>query len=113
MDITHFKSLLLVKREALAEVQQTGREAAETVVLDQTSVGRLSRMDAIQDQAMAIATTKRREKEILLIDAALRRLEMDDYGYCRSCEEDIAEARLIYDPAAVYCLQCAAALEQK
>ena len=111
MDVAHFKPLLLAKREALIEVQKTGREAAETVVLDQTSVGRLSRMDAMQDQAMAIATAKRREHDLLMIESALLRLAAGDYGVCRGCEETIAEPRLNYDPAVVYCLKCAAEIE--
>ena len=113
MDTAHFKSLLLAKRQALSEVEETGQEAAETVVLDQTSVGRLSRMDAMQDQAMAIATANRRKQEMLMIDAALLRLQEGEYGYCRLCAEDIAEARLSYDPTAIYCLQCAQKLEAK
>jgi len=77
-----------------------------TVVLDQTSVGRLSRMDALQRQAMAQATARRRETERARILAALQRLEDGEYGYCTDCGEDIAADRLRANPAIPRCLSC-------
>jgi RNA polymerase-binding transcription factor len=90
--------------EALSEISQ---EARATVTLDQQSVGRLSRMDALQGQAMAQAAERHRRADIQRIDAALRRLDDDEYGYCVECGEEIAAKRLDVDPAAAFCIKCA------
>lgn len=107
----HFRKLLLELKRSLLEAQETGNEAEQTVELDQTRVGRLSRMDAMQAQAMSIETGRRRRRKLLQIEAALKRLEDDEYGYCRECGEDIAPARLEIDPTVELCISCASARE--
>lgn len=84
------------------------RDARDVVALDQQSVGRLSRMDAMQGQAMAQASERQRLAEIRRIDAALQRITAQTYGECLSCGEDIPQGRLDADPAASLCIACAA-----
>ncbi|MBO6756627.1 MAG: TraR/DksA family transcriptional regulator [Roseibium sp.] len=100
------KKLLALKAEleALSDMSEGSRA---TVMLDQQAVGRLSRMDALQGQAMAQAAERQRRADLVRIDAALRRLETGDYGCCLECGEDIAEKRLDIDPAAALCVNCA------
>jgi DnaK suppressor protein len=104
---------LLVRRRELQQLDSDSDQARNPVTLDQTSVGRLSRMDAMQGQAMAEATHQRRLAELRRIDAALRRLEHGDYGQCLACEEPIPEARLAFDPTATLCIACAEARERQ
>ncbi|MEM7121349.1 MAG: TraR/DksA family transcriptional regulator [Pseudomonadota bacterium] len=92
--------------ELLADEAATAGDRAP-VELDQQSVGRLSRMDALQVQAMAEAQADRRRAELRRIDEAMARLEADEYGYCISCGEEIAPKRLELDPAAAVCVRCA------
>lgn len=99
----------------LQQLQQLGaqrEQASATVELDQTRTGRLSRMDALQAQAMARATAQRSEQEARRLQATLQRLEQDDYGECDECGEPIAFARLRVDPATVLCIDCASRAEQ-
>ncbi len=91
----------------LARQDVLGADGQRTVHLDQTSVGRLSRMDAIQQQAMARATAARRSAEETRIRAALARIDDGEFGYCSGCGEEIAPARLALNPAAALCLTCA------
>lgn len=107
MDAKMFKNQLLGLRQTLREAQETGDAAEETVELDQACVGRLSRMDAMQAQAMSIETGRRRRQKLLQIEAALRRIDEGEYGYCQECGEDISEPRLKVDPAALLCIDCA------
>ncbi|MBM1219623.1 TraR/DksA C4-type zinc finger protein [Ponticoccus sp. SC2-23] len=86
-----------------------GAEGQKTVELDQQSVCRLSRMDALQNQAMAQAQARRREAERQKVRAALARLAEGDYGYCTECGDEIAPARLEADPAIARCAECMAA----
>ena len=79
------------------------------VTLDQQRVGRLSRMDALQAQAMAGATDARRARERRRLRQALARLDAGTWGACVDCEEDIAPGRLAIDPAAERCVECAGA----
>lgn len=107
IDLGLFRRLLLERREALLEVAGAGAEAADTVELDQTRVGRLSRMDALQSQAMSVETNRRRALELQRIEGALQRMETGDYGYCLECGELIPKQRLEFDPAAPLCVACA------
>jgi DnaK suppressor protein len=93
---------------AALEAELAGAEGnAAPVTLDQEAVGRISRIDAMQVQAMALATEARRRQRRLVIEAALLRLEGDDYGWCLGCGEAIEPARLDNDPAVTLCLECA------
>lgn len=95
---------------ALAELDAgdaLGRDGQQTVTLDQQSVGRLSRMDALQGQAMAQATRARRQGQRVRIEAALERLDDGEFGYCSECGEAIAPGRLALDPAVATCISCA------
>ena len=90
-------------------VEPGGGTDGEIVTLDQQRVGRLSRMDALQAQAMAGATDARRARERRRLRQALARLDAGSWGLCADCEEDIAPARLAIDPAAERCVACAGA----
>jgi DnaK suppressor protein len=84
------------------------RYGARPVQLDQQSVGRLARMDALQRQAMASETLRRRARRRQQLLQALKRMDEGEFGYCSSCGEEIPEARLDIDPAFHLCVKCAA-----
>lgn len=106
-DTTHFKTLLEHLRDELIAIDGAGSDAAGTVVLDQSSVGRLSRMDAMQGQAMAIEAQRRRALQLRRIELALARIDAGEYGVCLACDEDIDPRRLDVDPTATLCIACA------
>lgn len=88
--------------ESLAQRQQD----AAAVELDQTRVGRLSRMDAMQQQALARAALERARSELMRTRSALQRVESTDYGNCVDCSDDIPFERLLADPCAMLCMAC-------
>lgn len=100
LDLDYFRAKLLARKVELEDFLNMSKDASAPVKLDQTAVGRLSRMDAMQAQAMALETERRRYQEISRIDAALKRMEEGEYGYCLETGEPIARARLELDPAA-------------
>jgi len=106
-DPTTIRARLLAEREDLLHDADVTAKEREVVKLDQTTVGRLSRMDALQNQAMQVETERRREIELKRIDAALKRLDEGDYGVCASCGEYIQPKRLDMDPATPVCVDCA------
>lgn len=91
----------LITEDALAKADRA------TVTLDQESVGRLSRIDAMQVQEMALAQARRRQAKRAAIDAALARVDTDEFGYCLKCAEQIARPRLDHDPTVTTCIDCA------
>jgi DnaK suppressor protein len=106
-DRTAIKERLRARREELLRLTAAHEDESEPVEVDQSSVGRLTRMDALQSQAMAAEVERRRELEIARIESARERIEQGEYGYCVSCGEPIAPKRLELDPATPVCLSCA------
>lgn len=105
--LAEFQTKLLAEQQKLQQEAVQAQQSSATVELDQQSVGRLSRIDAMQAQAMAQELARRRARQLLEIAAALTRIANDDYGYCQTCDEPISPARLAINPASRYCLNCA------
>ncbi|WP_448507885.1 TraR/DksA family transcriptional regulator [Immundisolibacter sp.] len=106
-DLERLREMLLQMKAESEDDARSSRDATRPVELDQTTVGRLSRMDAMQQQQMAQESARRREHLLQRIDGALRRMDADDYGYCAACGEPIAPGRLFADPCATRCIKCA------
>ena len=82
-------------------------EAVRPVALDQQAVGRLSRMDSLQNQHMSRNLQGREEARHAAILAALARIERGVYGVCVDCGAEIQPGRLIVFPEAGHCPRCA------
>ena len=82
------------------------KDSAGVVKLDQTVVGRVSRMDAIQQQSMVVSTRQIAQLKLKKVQAALNSIANDDYGYCRQCDEPIGFLRLTAQPEANLCFLC-------
>lgn len=100
--------LRLAERKAeLLKLSELSERARAPVELDQQAVGRLSRMDALQNQALQQATERARQRDLVRIEMAERRLAEGDYGHCEECGEEIRDGRLAIDPMAERCVRCA------
>lgn len=106
-ELTAVRERLEARLAELAAHGERTRDDRAPVQLDQARVGRLSRMDALQVQAMAAEGQRRREAEARRIAAALARIEADEYGECVRCGEPIPRERLALDPAVPVCIDCA------
>ena len=106
------KKILLDRFDELSTMLSDSLESSRPVGLDQP-IGRLSRMDALQQQNMTQASRRAAQTRISLIDNALSKIGRDDYGYCMECEEDINLARLQAQPEAPFCLDCQSRRERK
>ena len=106
-DIARFRAALLEERANLTEEEGATEDDRATVILDQQSVGRLSRMDAMQRQAMAQATARRRQGRGARITATLQRIDEGEFGHCQECGEEIGTKRLTLDPTLPTCVSCA------
>ena len=106
-EIEVFQQKLLALQEELKQLDAKSKDATQPVQLDQTSVGRLSRMDSIQGQQMALELKRRRQTQITRISAALKRIKDGRFGLCLKCKKPISHDRLDFDPTATLCVHCA------
>lgn len=98
-------------RDRLEAALAAGADGAAVVELDQTKMGRVSRVDAMQQQAMAQRTRQQQERRLALVRTALGRVDDELFGLCATCEEPIGLRRLRVRPEATLCLACARARE--
>ena len=109
--VEHYRQQLQTSKDELLTLNDVAEDSSKAVELDQSRVGRLSRMDALQSQAMSVELKRRRHIELQRIGTALQRIGSGDYGYCVSCDEEIAPARLDIDPSTLQCIDCAGKAE--
>lgn len=107
-----WREKLLTLRAEIESIAASSAESSAVVELDQSKVGRLSRMDAMQAQSMAQAAGHRRQATLKRISAALKRVDDGDYGRCHECDEDINSKRLEFDPTVTLCIDCASKSEK-
>lgn len=100
--------LLAAELRRLERSMDMSEERAQPVMLDQTAVGRLSRMDSLQNQAMAQGLRDREAARYAALVRALERLEEGSYGTCSKCDGEIAYGRLLVIPETDACGDCAA-----
>lgn len=105
--LARFRALITAKLADLEESDARGAPGQAVVELDQQAVGRLSRMDALQSQAMAVAQQKRRSAQARQLRAALARIDAGEFGWCDDCGEPIALKRLELNPGLTRCIGCA------
>lgn len=104
--IAELKGILEKELARLTRSVAMSDEASRPVELDQTAVGRLSRMDSLQSQGMARNLKDREEATLARVRAALERVEQGSYGLCTTCGQAIAYGRLHIMPEAPTCAGC-------
>lgn len=107
VDLAKAKTRLAEKQAEIEAYSALSADSRQPVELDQVAVGRLSRMDAMQQQAMAEAAERARKRDMIRIEMAERRIAAGDYGYCEECGNEIPDGRLAIDPMATHCVKCA------
>lgn len=106
LEIRQLQEQLQSLETGLEEQLQIGGDASNVVTLDQSKVGRVSRIDALQQQQMALSTRSKSQQRLLKVKSALQAIESGDYGYCRRCDEDIGFPRLQAQPETPLCISC-------
>lgn len=101
---------LAALRQELEGIFATAREGAKPVDLG-LPIGRVSRIDALQQQQMARASLEALELRLRQVGVAQAALASGDYGFCRKCEEPIGYKRLKARPETPFCLACQAGAE--
>lgn len=105
-------SVLLSNKTKLEQQLLDAESATGVVTLDQSSVGRVSRVDAMQQQSMAVSTRAIAEASLRKVLKTLKRMDAEDFGYCGECDKPIQFNRLKVQPQASHCLKCQDQLDQ-
>lgn len=105
--LAQFRLAIKARLADIAEEDALGADSQSVVRLDQQAIGRLSRQDALQMQAMAKAQAGRRGLEKRRLEDALTRISDGEYGFCEDCGDAIPEGRLRLNLAATRCVSCA------
>ncbi len=113
IDLEYFKKRLTERQDTILAGREAQKKDTAPVELDQARVGRLSRMDAMQRQAISQASARLLDLERQRIKTALNRIKSEEYGYCILCDEEIAIKRLEFDPSLLTCISCAQEAEKK
>ena len=111
MHTAQFETLILKRKQELISLLEKSTPSRDAIDLDQTKVGRLSRMDAMQIHEMKQETQRRMKGERQALDRALTRIEEGAYGECEECGDQINPMRLKIDLTAQFCIQCANRME--
>ena len=101
-----YKKLIELQLQELTAEDELGQSSQRTVELDQQSVGRLSRMHALQSQAIALVQQRLRDVLKSSLKAELKRLDKGEFGYFVDCGDEIEEARLSASPVILKCMPC-------
>lgn len=107
IDLAELRTRLETRRAELLVHSSHSEDYRKPVELDQQAVGRLSRMDALQNQQMHLEQERRRAAELTRIEKTLTRMDQDQYGHCHNCGDDIELKRLEFDPTTPLCVECA------
>lgn len=105
------RNLRALQAELTATLAQS-KDGVKPVDLDQP-IGRLSRMDAMQQQKMAQSNRRSAERRQQQVARALVAISEGDYGLCRECEEPIGMRRLQAKPESMFCVTCKGARESR
>lgn len=111
IDIKKLEQRIRAELESMTASLGQAAESAATVELDQSSMGRVSRMDAMQQQAMAVEFQNRLRLRKRKLEAALDRIAAGSFGICCECQDELEADRLEADPATVFCTECASQRE--
>ncbi|MFZ1701677.1 MAG: TraR/DksA C4-type zinc finger protein [Pyrinomonadaceae bacterium] len=113
MNIKKQENFAKTIRQQIETIEQQFAENsdAKDPIKPDAAIGRLSRVDAMQNQQMRLALQRNRRDEIARLQNALKLIDAGTYGTCNGCEEDIPDARLTAVPDAQMCVPCLSAIQ--
>ena len=101
-----------IKNKLLSEIQKTERQIVEykemtKPVAPDVAIGRISRMDAINNQAVTKASLRQAENKLMKLNIVLSKIGDKDFGLCLSCRKPIPLGRILIRPESMHCVSCA------
>lgn len=100
-----FRSKIEARICELEDSMESTKQDREAISPDK-SIGRLSRLDSMQMQQMALGMNSRMQEEVRQLKEALKRISVGCYGTCELCRQDIPMERLEFQLDATICIEC-------
>ena len=76
-------------------------------IAPENSIGRVSRMDAINNKSVVEAAFREAEEKLLKLLEIQKKITQKDFGNCSKCKKKIPFGRLIFRPESQLCVYCA------
>ena len=97
----------IVETIATMEYEVERLEEATRPISPENSIGRVSRMDAINNKGVSEAALRSARRKLSSLQLALSKVESPEFGFCSRCKQPIPPARLMYMPESTRCVRCA------
>ncbi len=106
MDTTNIREKI---KEEISKTEILIREYAETTkpISPDVAIGRISRMDAINNRSVAEAALRQCEVKLKKLKHVQSQLDSKDFGLCMKCRKSIPLGRILIRPESIYCVNCA------
>lgn len=106
------KNMDEIKEKILAEIEKTEKSVKEyreitKPIAPENAIGRISRMDAINNKSIAEAALRKAEEKLSKLKYVLRQIDEDDFGICAKCKSPIPLGRILLMPQSRHCVHCA------
>lgn len=89
-------------KELIEEYQELTKPEAPDV-----AVGRVSRMDAINNRSITEAALRQSEQKLKALNQVYAKIDHEDFGTCLKCNNPIPLGRILIRPESLYCVRCA------
>lgn len=106
------KTIAEIKEKIIAEIEKTEKSIVEykditKPIAPENAIGRVSRMDAINNKSVAEAALRKAEEKLSKLKFVLGKIDEDDFGLCAKCKQQIPLGRILLMPQSRYCVKCA------
>jgi DnaK suppressor protein len=106
MEEKNIRELILTEIAKTEKLIQEYRKMSGPVAPDD-AIGRISRMDAINNKSVTEASLRQAEQKLESLQRVLALVGTKDFGICMKCRKSIPSARILYRPESLYCVNCA------
>lgn len=101
-----------IKSKVLEEISKTSKNIEDykeitKPISPENAIGRISRMDAINNKSVAEAALRQAESKLKNLHIVLESINDKDFGMCMKCQKPIPVGRILLMPQSRYCVNCA------
>ena len=109
MDKDNIKVITKAINEEIAKTKLAIKNYKELTkpIAPENAIGRVSRMDAINNKSVNEAALKKAEQKLNNLSIALSNINDSDFGVCFKCSNNIPLGRILLMPHTRFCVQCA------
>lgn len=97
----------IIENIVITKKKLEGMEEMSKPISPENSIGRVSRMDAINNKGVSDAAKRNAKRQLSSLELALRKVDKPEFGNCSNCKKTIQAARLMFMPESTLCVRCA------